>query len=212
VAKDVPEAVRWYRRAAVARPKLQSVIRHCRVSQIPVVRHYHRITWYAGLALLAYHTATVPFSFRWQAALLFVGVISGTALVGSVVVPWLWPARWKATAEEFGFALLAWPPKYVLGFVLQIASEDGFFLVPLLHVGISVPLAIVTGAGFGCAHYGPYGLPMSAVKGAAYVLVALFVLPSGIWSVIAGHLIVDVIAFGFDRRGSIKDMCSKFPP
>jgi hypothetical protein len=45
-------------------------------------------------------------------------------------------------------------------------------------------------------HYPWFSLPACVPKGLAYIGVALFVLPSGIWSAVAGHVIIDALSFG----------------
>lgn len=193
VAKDLSQATYWLQRAQAKEPAARRLLRIMRWEARPILRYLQRAMWIAGLALLAYHAATVPFSIRWQAVLFFIAIVLVVS-VGSVMVSSLLGINaFDRVPEEHG--LMFRRARHTLGLGLQIASEDGLFLVPLLHVGINLPYAVIAGVAFGLAHYPSYSLPMCIPKGIAYILVAMFVLPSGIWSVVAGHIIVDAITF-----------------
>lgn len=202
VAKDLRQALYWMERAQAKVPMARRQVRILRWELHPILRYSHRTMFIAGLALLAYHAVTVPFSIRWQAVALFVGIVVAAAVGAFVVGSLLKIQAFDKVADEHG--LLIRRARRVIGLGAQIASEDGLFLVPVLYVGITVPSAIIAGTAFGLAHYPRFSLPMCLPKGLAYIGVALFVLPSGIWSAIAGHAIVDAISFGggalFRRR------------
>jgi TPR repeat protein len=201
IAKDLRQALYWMERAQAQVPMARRQVRILRWELHPLLRYSHRAQWVAGLALLAYHAVTVPFSIRWQAVALYVGIVAA-ASVGAIVVSSLLGLQLDKEPEEHG--LLIRRVRRVIGLGAQIASEDGLFLVPVLHAGISVPSAIIAGTAFGLAHYPWFSPPACVPKGLAYIAVALFVLPSGIWSALAGHIIVDALSFGgealFRRR------------
>jgi len=79
---------------------------------------------------------------------------------------------------------------------LLIPAEDGFFLLPLLHIGISPVSAAVAALLFAAMHYPMFRWRYCVPKGIAYFFVALYVLPHGIWSVIIAHLLVDLALLG----------------
>src|SRR5207302_8887404 len=96
-----------------------------------------------------------------------------------------------ALSERLLSALKQAPWRFVL-----IPAEDGFFLLPLLYLGISLPSAAVAAFLFAAAHYPVFPLRYCIPKGVAYFLVALLILPYGIWSVVVAHLFLDVALFG----------------
>jgi len=77
-----------------------------------------------------------------------------------------------------------------------IPAEDGFFLLPLLYIGLNPISAAIAAAVFAAAHYPVFPWRYCLPKGIAYFFVAIFVLPRGIWSVVVAHLLVDTAMFG----------------
>ena len=202
VAKDLQLALYWMERAQAKLPRARRQARLLRWAIHPILRYLHRAMWVAGLAFLAYHAATVPFSIHWKPIALFVGILFAASLSAVVLSSLLGSDIFERDANEHGFMVRR--ARYVIGIGLQVASEDGLFLVPLLYLGITVTSATIAGTAFGLAHYPQFLLPTCVPKGFAYIAVALFVLPSGIWNVIVGHVIVDAIVFAaqpwFRRR------------
>lgn len=73
-----------------------------------------------------------------------------------------------------------------------VAMEDGVFLVPLLWIGITPLTATVTAvlyALFGCCRQ---NLSMVITRSVAYFVLILWVLPNGLWMVVAAHLIAEL--------------------
>jgi len=72
-------------------------------------------------------------------------------------------------------------------------AEDGFVCVPLLLVGIGVLPAVLGGVAFGVIHLGRFTYLECLGKSLTYALVCYFVLPYGLLTVAAGHLIMDLV-------------------
>src|SRR5215831_12549482 len=85
VAKDLRQALSWMERAQAEVPMARRQMRILSWKVHPILRYAHPTMLVAGLALLAYHAATVPFSIRWQAVALFVGIVT-VAAVGVTTV------------------------------------------------------------------------------------------------------------------------------
>jgi len=74
-----------------------------------------------------------------------------------------------------------------------VAMEDGVFLLPLLFVGITpltVGIATILFGVFNCSNSSKV---FCAVQMLAYFIVGLWVLPYGIWPVVAAHIIVGTL-------------------
>jgi hypothetical protein len=84
--------------------------------------------------------------------------------------------------------------------LLLLPGEDGFFLVPLLWVGITPISAACASVAYGAVHYPQFPAKYCAVKSVSIFVIALTVLPHGLGSVIVGHLVADAIAFLFGRK------------
>jgi hypothetical protein len=211
VGKDLRRALYWMERAQATVPKARRQVRILRWELHPILHHSHRVMCVAGCALLIHHALTVPFSIRWQAVALFVGIMAAASVGWVAVVSLLGVHALGNEFEEHGIMIRR--TSHVVRFGVQIASEDGLFLMPVLYAGITLPSAIIAGTAFGLAHYPSFSLPSCLPKGLAYIGVALFVLPSGIWSAIAGHIIVDVITYGgpaLFRRRSRPDKATSY--
>ena len=78
------------------------------------------------------------------------------------------------------------------GLILTAPAEDGFICVPVLLTAISPISALVGGIVFGCMHLARFTYLECIGKAIAYALVCYVVLPHGLLTVVAGHLLMDV--------------------
>jgi hypothetical protein len=76
--------------------------------------------------------------------------------------------------------------------ILVVPSEDGLICVPLILVGINPVTALIAGATFASLHFVQFTYLDCIVKAVYYGLVCFFILPYGILTVVAGHLMTDV--------------------
>jgi uncharacterized membrane protein YfhO len=148
-----------------------------------------------GCALLIFHAFHMPISVNGFAIAAFLGILaaSGVVFVAAMAVmekfgmKGLDEKEADTTNERFFSMLKREPWKFLL-----IPGEDGFFLLPLLYVGISPVSVAIAAFLFAVAHYPAFPWRYCIPKGIAYFFVALLILPYGIWSVVTAHLIVDV--------------------
>jgi len=74
-------------------------------------------------------------------------------------------------------------------------GEDGFICVPILLFGINPITALIGGLVFGLLHIVRFSYFECLMKVIIYALVCNFVLPHGLLTVIAGHMITNAIAW-----------------
>jgi hypothetical protein len=164
------------------------------------------VTSAVGYGFLVFHSLREPISLNASAIakFLFVLVVTGVAfLIALVVLEKLGLTKVdEKEASDINEALFAWLRKKPWRLLL-IPSEDGLFLLPLLYIGINPISAAIAGLLFAAAHYPLFPWKYCIPKGITYFFVALSILPYGIWSVIAAHLIVDVSLFGLNLLGHL---------
>ncbi|MCI0745325.1 MAG: sel1 repeat family protein [Verrucomicrobia subdivision 3 bacterium] len=167
-------------------------------------RKYEILKWrttalyVVGYSFLIYHALTTPLGvngFAVGAFLLILLGCGGVFLATMIVFEKLGLKQWdeneaKLENDRMWSALKQEPWR-----LLFIPAEDGFFLLPLLYIGINPVSAAVAGLLFAAAHYPFYPWKYCVPKGIAYFLVALWVLPYGIWSVIIAHILLDLALF-----------------
>lgn len=78
--------------------------------------------------------------------------------------------------------------------VLLAASEDGLICVPLLLMGTSAAGALAAGLVFGLLHLPRFTYLECLAKAFIYGFVCYLILPFGLLTVVAGHLLTDAIA------------------
>ncbi|MHC4251507.1 MAG: hypothetical protein ACYS9X_20505 [Planctomycetota bacterium] len=83
--------------------------------------------------------------------------------------------------------------------LLLTPGEDGLFLVPLLVAGANAVSAAVVAVLFAAAHLRIFKPRECIAKALAYYLICLVVLPHGLLTVVAGHVLVDGLAVAFFR-------------
>jgi membrane protease YdiL (CAAX protease family) len=206
VAKDFGVARKWLRLAADQNYKDASYqLRALFVAEHPILRRRFAFVAIIGYAFLAYHATQVPFSVSADAIsrfLLIFAIMVGLAL-GLLYV--LDKRRSKRTddVESQMIGTRVWSNlKNAPWKLLSIPAEDGFCLLPLLYIGINPFSAIVAAVVFAVLHYPSFPWRYCVPKGVAYFFIALFVLPYGIWSVIAAHLLLDatvIVLFALSR-------------
>ncbi len=151
-----------------------------------------------GWALLIFHGIRFPISINGFAVVIFLGILTVTAVTFVAVMATMDKFGLKGldekevevTNERFFSMLKRKPWRFLL-----IPAEDGFFLLPLLYIGINPISAAVAAFLFAVAHYPSFPWRYCLPKGIAYFFVALFILPYGIWTVVVAHVIADVAAF-----------------
>lgn len=74
-----------------------------------------------------------------------------------------------------------------------VSAEDGVFLLPLFIIGINPVTVLITTVLYSAYHYSNFPRTFLYIRGVAYFMVGLWILPYGIWSVLFSHIIVDVI-------------------
>lgn len=68
-----------------------------------------------------------------------------------------------------------------------LATEDGVFLLPLLFLGINVYTALIAASLYAIYRYRRQPLSYTIMLGLAYFVMAIWVLPQGLWMVVFGH-------------------------
>ncbi len=105
--------------------------------------------------------------------------------------------EWKKKREELE---QKYQEFYVSNFRLRLIvhtpHEDGMICVPILLAGINPISAIIGGLVFGFFHLKGYTYLSCITKAVIYSLVCLIVLPHGLLTVVAGHYITDLTAWG----------------
>ncbi len=151
-----------------------------------------------GWALLILHGIRSPLSINGFAFVIFLGILTVTAVTFVALVAAMDKFGLKGLDEKEAeaineriFSMLKKKPwKFLL-----IPAEDGFFLLPLLYTGINPISAAVAAFLFAVTHYPSFPWRYCLPKGIAYFFVALFIVPYGIWTVVVAHLLVDVGTF-----------------
>jgi hypothetical protein len=151
-----------------------------------------------GLAfLLAFFWYSPPHvDLTWVAAYLGL-VIAAGLILGWVVDPVLArliPSQ-NVDPTPYGDRRAAQVKRRPLIEALLLPGEDGFFFVPLLVVGIEPLTAAIASMAYAATHYPEYPLKNCVGKAAILYLIAIWILPNGLGSVIVGHLVVDWIAY-----------------
>jgi len=150
-----------------------------------------------GLVLLATYFLQNSFDIEpaWIAAYLAIVIGVGTVFVMVVdpVIDRLFPGK-KVDVDPIATQLISEAKRRPLRLALLLPGEDGFFFVPLLWVGITPVTAGVASAAFAAAHYPQFPIRTCAGKFVFIFCIAVIVLPHGLGSVVAGHLILDAMA------------------
>jgi TPR repeat protein len=203
VPRDYAEAERYYRLAAAqGDPYACHALRILPFVRNPILRQRFRVEAVVGYAFLAWYAATTRFSFAILPVLIGLAVTLAIAMVATLVVWILGSKGIRREVEELeahdpdlrGWGL-ARQVLLVLGFV---PAEDGLFFVPVLWAGITPVSAAVSSALFAASHYPRFTWRLCVGK--AFIAFALiwFVLPNGVWTVTATHLLIDLLVVGFE--------------
>jgi predicted acyltransferase len=150
-----------------------------------------------GLVLLAiyFFQNSLDIEPTWTAAYLAIVIGVGTVFVMIVdpLIDRLFPGR-KVDVDPIASQLISEAKRRPLRLALLLPGEDGFFFVPLIWVGITPATAAVAAAAFAAAHYPQFPVRTCAVKFLFLFCIAVIVVPHGLGSVVAGHLILDAVA------------------
>ena len=165
--------------------------------------HWRSCSKFAGLAFLAAYFWQSPFYVEpvWIATYLAIVVGMGIAFVVAVdpVLDRLFP-KTNIDVDPIGMRIIGAVKRRPLRSLLLLPGEDGLFFVPLLWVGITPVTAAVATAAFAAFHYPQYPLKFCAGKFVLLFCIAVVVLPHGLGSVVAGHLILDTLLFTIGGR------------
>lgn len=74
-----------------------------------------------------------------------------------------------------------------------VAAEDGAFLLPLLFLGINVYTALCAAVLFAIFRHKHEAMSYTVMLGVSYFTMALWVLPQGLWMVVAGHAVAAIV-------------------
>lgn len=77
--------------------------------------------------------------------------------------------------------------------LIFVPLEDALFCIPILIYGVNPWLVILSGVFFGLAHLGSYTYGQCITKSVSYTLAMFIVLPHGLLTMMAGHLLVDLL-------------------
>lgn len=73
-----------------------------------------------------------------------------------------------------------------------VAMEDGILLVPLLWIGITPLTAIVASVLYALFTCCRQNISMSITRSVAYFVLIIWVLPQGLWMVVAAHIVAEL--------------------
>lgn len=73
------------------------------------------------------------------------------------------------------------------------AAEDGVFLLPLVFVGINVYTALCAATLYAIFRHRNQARSYTLILGVAYFTMAIWVLPQGLWMVVAAHAVAAIV-------------------
>ena len=73
------------------------------------------------------------------------------------------------------------------------SAEDGIFLLPLVFVGINIYTALCAAVLYAIFHPRHQALSYTLTLGASYFTMAVWVLPQGLWMVVAAHAVAAIV-------------------
>jgi hypothetical protein len=200
--RDFAQARKWLQLAAADQkhPDAKYELRLLFFRKHQIFEWRSAIVYILGYGLLTYHAITAPFTFNGSGVAAFFAILLGCGAISLLAILVVEKMR-KVRDENEPQANLdrMWQElKREPWRLLFIPAEDGFFLLPLLYIGINPVSAAIAGALFAAAHYPSFPWKYCVPKGVAYFFVALWILPYGIWSVVVAHLILDLTLFGLE--------------
>ena len=147
-----------------------------------------------GLVFVVWYFARygVEFDAIWIFAYLGLALILGL-IYGFLLDPLLerFFSSQRVDVESAGQRIFKPVKSHPLRTFSLIPGEDGLFFVPLLLIGVTPVTAALTSVLFGLAHYPLFPVKYCIVKTTLFFLVAVFILPHGLATVIVGHLLLD---------------------
>jgi hypothetical protein len=162
------------------------------------------VQWVGVLLLLAYCTrSSITVHPAWSIAYVVLNLGVSTVLYTCIVAPAVRRFRKRrpdstldpneeamATANAVYSHVRKEPWK-----LLMVAGEDGVFFLPLLYIGISPVAALSASFAYAVMHYQLFPLWACGMKWLVCYIVAIWILPHGIMTVVVGHLINDGLLF-----------------
>ena len=150
------------------------------------------------MVFLIFHAIHSPFIFNGYSIAAFLEIFAVIGVIFALVF-WVMEKLGMKSSDESDIEAISdimiselrRPWRFLL-----IPAEDGFFLLPLLYIGINPLSAAIASFLFAVAHYPVFPWRVCVPKGIAYFFVALFILPHGIWPVVVAHLLIDLFVIG----------------
>ena len=206
VPKDFAQAERYYGLAAAqGDADARNALRALPLDRHPVLRHRQRILVAVGYLFFGRYALTTHFSFAWLRVLVFVGLDLAVGAAVGVLLTFFGGKRMDRDVGDMSARLRldVGQGKTVksllrrsLRILLIVPAEDGAFLVPLIWLGVHPVAVAISAALFALVHYPKFTWRFCISKALYIVAVALWVLPYGIWSATACHLLIDFMALG----------------
>lgn len=129
-------------------------------------RFSFEIIWFLFALLIA---VGAPLFYAW------VTVIFGLGAGRSDAISTAWASETYHPAEKF-----------------LISAEDGIFFLPLIYIGITPLTAFIAALLYALYRRNRHPLGYTLTCASSYFLMALWVLPEGLWIVFAGHVIAKI--------------------
>ncbi len=206
--RSLPNLPKSYERQA---SRMLRRIRHARI--VPNWRIWTRGAAILGWAALLFHLLTQPISLHPLALVGLVPLVPTSAflllqalivLIG--VLPWFQgrlssadeSIRWRRSLSNISFN---WNEPRLL--VWMTPAEDALFALPLIYLGMTPWNIAIASVLFGLAHYPSYSLAFCVPKAALHAVAVVFLLPTGIMTLVVGHFLWDLslwLASAVDER------------
>ncbi len=150
-----------------------------------------------GYLGLAYHLVESPFTINWIGVAAFLSLFLVVPLIGIAVFSIAQPGSRTKEEIEVPSRTKSSPGWKSLW---RAPGEDGFFLAPLLYIGITPLTAAACGVAFTLAHLPAFATRAAVFKGACYFFVAWLLLPHfGLWSIVLGHVLLNATLLVFEH-------------
>lgn len=137
----------------------------------------------------------------WVAAYLALalGVGAAFALIVNPILERLLPSQ-KIEPQPYGDQRFAEAKRRPFIEAVLVTGEDGFFFVPLLLIGVTPIAAVVCASAYAAIHYPEFPIKHCVVKAVILFLIAMWILPHGIATIVVGHLLLDTMGYIFWRQ------------
>ena len=152
----------------------------------------------AGFVALGLHLLRAPVLVDWRAVASMLGVLGAVSLVPAIIIAVSVFGRDDEAGEPAPLSRETLPMP--LRRLWKVPAEEGLICVPLLFIGVNPVTAALGAVVFGALHYPAFSGLKCAIKALLWFPVLWWVLPmGGVWSVVVGHLLWDLLLVGFWR-------------